>query len=45
MELTNILSKHPELSRMLKRIKDTMKYVAGVSAVGIGMNNIPQKQE
>lgn len=44
-ELTNILSRHPELSKMLKRIKDTMKYVAGVSAVGIGMNNIPQKQE
>lgn len=43
-ELTNILSRHPELSKMLKRIKDTMKYVAGVSAVGIGMNNIPQKQ-
>lgn len=44
VELTNILSRHPELSKMLKRIKDTMKYVAGVSAVGIGMNNIPQKQ-
>lgn len=45
LELNRLTNKYPDISRLLKRIKDTMKYVGGISAVGIGMNNIPQKQE
>lgn len=44
LELNRLTNKYPDISRLLKRIKDTMKYVGGISAVGIGMNSIPQKQ-
>ena len=45
LELNRLTNKYPDISRLLKRIKDTMKYVGGISAVGTGMNNVPQKQE
>ena len=38
IELNNIVKRYPEISKLLKRIKDTMKYVGAVAPIGLGTN-------
>ena len=44
VELNNIVRKYPEINTLLKRIKDTMKYVAAAAPIGIGAATISKQK-
>lgn len=43
-ELTNISNRYPEIQRMMKRIRDTMKYVGAAAPIGLGAAAINKEE-